>query len=111
MIQHKRVLRTDNEFYVFYPFGPRLSKGFATLDVSEIEKAIAREKRMTVMGLTLLFGLYAKFYNNKELWVGLFYIILAIIILVTLYLSAKTSFKTPELYNQEKHGNLVQTNL
>ena len=44
-------MRTDNEFYVFYPFGPRLSKGFATLDVSEIEKAIAREKRMTVMGL------------------------------------------------------------
>jgi len=44
MIKHKRVLRTDNEFYVFYPFGPRLSKGFATLDVSEIEEAIAREK-------------------------------------------------------------------
>jgi len=108
MINHKRVRRTENGYYLFFPFGIYLSKGFATANTDEIEKAISREKRLTVFGLTLLFSLYAKFYNNKELWVGLFYVILTIIIIVNLYASAKTSFRTPEHYDPEKHGNLIQ---
>lgn len=107
MIKHKRVLRTDSEFYIFYPFGFYLSKGFVTLQADEIEKAIAREKRLTLYGLPLLLGLYVKFYNNKDLWVGGFYIILLICVISALYISARTSFKNPEVYNQEKHGNLA----
>jgi len=59
MINHKRVRRTENGYYLFFPFGIYLSKGFATANTDEIEKAISREKRLTVFGLTCYLN-----YNN-----------------------------------------------
>jgi len=77
MIKHKRVSNTKNGFYVFFPFGKYLSKGFVTKDKNEIEKAISRENRLSIVGFSIILGVYAKFHTNKELWVGLFYTAIA----------------------------------
>ena len=107
MIKHKRVSNTKNGFYVFFPFGKYLSKGFVTKDKNEIEKAISRENRLSIVGFSIILGVYAKFHTNKELWVALFYTAIAAAILYSIYFSARSSFSKVELYSQEKHGSII----
>jgi len=109
MINHKRVRVTSKNYYVFFPFGIHLSRGFASQNRKEIDKAISRENKLQYVGLSGLVGLYIFFHNNKSLWVGLLYAFIAALIFLLLYFSAKTAFSKPEKYSQELHGSILST--
>jgi len=49
-ITHKRVRLTDSGYYIFYPFGPILSKGVVTEKSDLILKAIKLEQLIVLGG-------------------------------------------------------------
>jgi len=100
-ITHKRVRLTDSGYYIFYPFGPILSKGVVTEKSDLILKAIKLEQRISVIGFSLLAALYTKFHGNKELWVAGVYI-------TCFYFGARLSLMSNTTYDQQDHGNIIK---
>ena len=107
LTKHKRVRQTEKDIFIFYPFGPHISRGFVTRDKSAVEKALAQERRISALGFALLIPLYVQFHDNKAWWVAAIYIAFAAAIFATLQFSAKSSLKTTEIYSPEEHGEIL----
>jgi len=107
-ITHKRVRLRDSGYYIFYPFGPILSKGVVTEKSDLILKAIKLEQRISVIGFSLLAALYTKFHGNKELWVAGVYITFGFIVLGCFYFGARLSLMSNTTYDQQDHGNIIK---
>lgn len=104
---HKRVRQTLSGVYIFYPFGPILSKGFVTTKSDLIHKAIRIERRVSVVGFSMLAALYIKFHANKELRVAGMYVIFAAGVFACFNFGAKIALNTDEKYDQHRHGEIL----